>query len=75
VTAKGWRAAALCAQVGTDLFFPEQGGSLKQPKKVCKRCPVRAECLADALEQGDQWGMRGGLSEIERRKLHAAHAR
>lgn len=66
-----WRDAALCAQVGTELFFPEQGGSLAQPKKVCRRCPVRAECLADALAQNDQWGVRGGLSEIERRKLAA----
>lgn len=65
-----WRDEALCAQVDADLFFPEKGGSSKEPKKVCRACPVRAECLEDSLaDGGERFGIRGGLSERERRKL------
>lgn len=38
-------------------------------KAVCKRCPVQPECLAYALERGEQWGVWGGTSEEERRSI------
>lgn len=64
-----WWQDALCAQVDTTIFFPDKGGSTKEAKLVCSRCPVTAECLAEALKVGEQFGVRGGLSKGERRKL------
>jgi WhiB family redox-sensing transcriptional regulator len=64
-----WQDAALCAQVGDDIFFPEKGGSTRDPKRVCRACPVRAECLEYALEHDERFGIWGGMSERERRRL------
>ncbi len=65
----GWRDLALCAQVDPELFFPEKGGSFRAAKRVCAGCEVRAECLQDALDRRELFGVWGGLSERERRKL------
>jgi hypothetical protein len=66
---EGWRDLALCAQVDPELFFPEKGGSSRAAKQVCAGCDVRAECLQDALDRWELFGVWGGLSECERRKL------
>jgi WhiB family redox-sensing transcriptional regulator len=66
-----WQARALCAQTDPEAFFPEKGGSPRLAKAVCRRCPVRAECLAFALEHDERFGIWGGLSERERRRLRA----
>ena len=63
-----WMANALCAQVDGDLWFPDKGGSTREAKAICRRCPVRAQCLALALEQGET-GIWGGTSENERRRM------
>lgn len=59
----------LCRQVDAELFFPEQGGGTRDAKRVCGRCPVQQACLDDALATGERFGVRGGLSERERRAL------
>ena len=64
-----WQASALCAQTDPEAFFPEQGGSTREAKKVCMDCDVRAECLEYALTNDEAHGVWGGLSERERRKL------
>lgn len=64
-----WYERALCAQTDPEAFFPEKGGSTREAKKVCAVCPVRAECLAYALEHDERFGIWGGLSERERRRL------
>ncbi len=64
-----WQAGALCAQVDPEAFFPEQGGSTREAKKVCLACEVRSECLDYALKHDERFGVWGGLSERERRKL------
>jgi WhiB family redox-sensing transcriptional regulator len=55
--------------VDPEIFYPEKGGSTKAAKAVCAKCPVRAECLADSLANETRFGVLGGLSERERRKL------
>jgi WhiB family redox-sensing transcriptional regulator len=65
----GWQERALCAQTDPEAFFPEKGGSTREAKKVCSGCDVRAECLDYALENDERFGIWGGLSERERRKL------
>jgi WhiB family redox-sensing transcriptional regulator len=64
-----WHERALCAQTDPEAFFPEKGGSTREAKRICARCEVKAECLEFALAQDERFGIWGGLSERERRKL------
>jgi WhiB family redox-sensing transcriptional regulator len=65
----GWQDRALCAQTDPEAFFPEKGGSTREAKRVCRSCEVRAECLEYALENDERFGIWGGLSERERRRV------
>jgi WhiB family transcriptional regulator, redox-sensing transcriptional regulator len=65
----GWQDQALCAQTDPEAFFPEKGGSTREAKRVCRSCEVRAECLEYALENDERFGIWGGMSERERRRL------
>ncbi|MFV0435573.1 MAG: WhiB family transcriptional regulator [Leucobacter sp.] len=67
--ALAWQADALCAQTDPEAFFPEKGGSTREAKRICESCEVRAECLEYALENDERFGIWGGLSERERRRL------
>ena len=64
-----WQDRALCAQTDPEAFFPEKGGSTREAKKICLGCEVRHECLEYALEHDERFGIWGGLSERERRRL------
>jgi WhiB family redox-sensing transcriptional regulator len=64
-----WQERALCAQTDPEAFFPEKGGSTREAKKVCLGCEVRGECLEYALAHDERFGIWGGLSERERRRL------
>ena len=64
-----WQDRALCAQTDPEAFFPEKGGSTREAKGVCEACEVRQECLEYALANDERFGIWGGLSERERRKL------
>ena len=64
-----WQERALCAQTDPEAFFPEKGGSTREAKRICLGCEVRAECLEYALQHDERFGIWGGLSERERRKL------
>ena len=66
---EGWRLSALCAETDPEAFFPEKGGSTREAKRVCVGCDVRAECLEFALTNDERFGIWGGLSERERRRL------
>lgn len=67
-----WQMRALCAQADYEAFFPEKGGSARDAKKVCARCPVRKDCLDAALSNGESFGIWGGYTEHERRKLRTS---
>jgi WhiB family redox-sensing transcriptional regulator len=64
-----WQSDSLCAQTDPEAFFPEKGGSTRDAKKICASCEVRVHCLEYALENDERFGIWGGLSERERRKL------
>jgi len=66
---ESWRRAALCAETDPEAFFPEKGGSTREAKRVCAGCPVRLQCLEYALGNDERFGIWGGLSERERRRL------
>jgi WhiB family redox-sensing transcriptional regulator len=64
-----WQDRGLCAETDPDAFFPEKGGSTREAKRVCRSCEVREPCLAYALEHDERFGIYGGMSERERRRL------
>lgn len=66
-----WDDAA-CLGVDPDLFYPERGQSTKDAKAVCSSCAVRAECLDYALATNQKFGIWGGTSERERRRIKKA---
>lgn len=65
----GWHRDALCAKTDPEVHFPERGGSTREAKAICMRCSVRVTCLNYALENDERFGIWGGLTERERRKL------
>ena len=71
---QGWQSRANCMGVDPDLFFPERGASTREAKEVCRGCVVREDCLEYALANGEKFGIWGGLSERERRRLRRARA-
>ncbi len=64
-----WMDRAECVGLDVDLFFPPRGGNVGAAKKICFQCSVRHECLEHAIANGEQWGVRGGTSERERRVI------
>lgn len=75
-----WRHKAACLTEDPELFFPvgNTGPALQQiedAKKICQRCEVREQCLAWALEAGQDHGVWGGMSEDERRAIKRRAAR
>jgi len=57
-----------------EAFFPEKGGSTREAKRICSGCEVRAECLEYALANDERFGIWGGLSERERRRVRRQRA-
>lgn len=64
-----WQDYANCRGADADLFFPERGASTRKAKAICGECQVRAQCLDFAIEVGEKFGIWGGMSERERRRV------
>lgn len=64
-----WQRQANCMGVDPDLFFPERGSSTYEAKEVCRGCVVREDCLEYAIVNSEKFGIWGGLSERERRRV------
>lgn len=69
-----WQDYANCLGVDPDLFFPERGASTKEAKEVCQSCVVREQCLEFALVNSEKFGIWGGMSERERRRIRRSRA-
>ena len=65
-----WTASASCGtgHVAPDTLFAE-GSAQREVRTVCFGCPVRLQCLADALDSRTDFGVWGGMTERERRAL------
>jgi WhiB family redox-sensing transcriptional regulator len=63
-----WASQAACRASAPDQLFV-RGAEQNKAKKLCAGCPVKAECLAEALENQIEWGVWGGMTERERRAL------
>lgn len=66
---QNWRAQGACDGYGDETFFPHYNDNAQEAKRVCAGCPVRSECLEEALEKRHEFGVWGGLTERERQRL------
>jgi WhiB family redox-sensing transcriptional regulator len=63
-----WRINAACRGDDPDELFV-RGAEQRKAKLVCVACPVRTECLAEALDNRIEFGVWGGMTERQRRAL------
>ena len=64
-----WTEEANCKGADADIFFPERGASTRKAKSICRACSVQEDCLEFAIENSEKFGIWGGLSERERRRI------
>lgn len=64
-----WQDDAVCATTDPDLFFPDIRDPARLAKRICNSCPVKQECLDYAIQAGEEFGVWGGTTEIERRHM------
>jgi WhiB family redox-sensing transcriptional regulator len=69
-----WYSDAACSSASADLFFPETrsevAAHLTEAVQICETCPVAVECLSTALREGHNFGVWGGLTATDRRRLY-----
>lgn len=66
-----WTMYASCRGMEDDLFV--EAKDQREARKVCRHCPVRLDCLVEALDNSIEWGVWGGMTERERRSLLRSH--
>ena len=64
-----WMLDGLCRYMDPELFFPHEIAGVRLAQQVCQVCPVSNECYAYAMEHRIIYGVWGGTSENERRRL------
>lgn len=67
-----WVSKALCRSADPDELFV-RGAAQHRAAMMCRQCPVVTECLADALDNRIEFGVWGGMTERQRRKLIRQH--
>ena len=67
-----WTDRARCRRIDPDALFV-QGAAQNRAKLICRGCPVRTQCLTDALDSRIEFGVWGGMTERERRALLRGH--
>ena len=70
--ATAWMKDGRCGEADAEAWFPEKGGSSRPAESVCRGCEVRAECLDYALDRAIPFGIWGGKSTKQRRRIKAA---
>jgi WhiB family redox-sensing transcriptional regulator len=64
-----WQDYANCRGADADLFCPERGATTRKAKAICTACDVKSQCLDYAIINGEKFGIWGGMSERERRRV------
>jgi WhiB family redox-sensing transcriptional regulator len=64
-----WVVFSACKDKEPDIFFPEDRKAVRDAVAICATCPVRPECLEYALETDIRYGIWGGTTEKQRRRL------
>lgn len=73
-----WMDRSACLDSDPELFFPEgryQEAWIKEAKAVCRSCPVRELCLERALDNKEEFGVFGGTTLADRRRMVRNNAR
>lgn len=65
----GWQEDAACRDAPPELFFSTDDDARQQAMQLCGRCPVRSQCLEQALASNETYGIWGGTDEHERKRL------
>ena len=66
---RNWKGLVSCTEADEPLLFGDNDHQQEAKRVVCRPCLVRRECLVDAIDEKEEWGVRGGLTERERRNL------
>lgn len=64
-----WAAYAACRTADPDLFFPSEDDVAPEAIRICRGCPVQEACLDWALEARIRYGVWGGATERDRRRM------
>jgi WhiB family redox-sensing transcriptional regulator len=72
---KEWAEQAKCKDLDTEVFFPGRGEAVAPIKLICNVCPVVKPCLEYAMKSGEKFGVWGGTSERERRRIRGLRGR
>lgn len=64
-----WMVAARCRDHEPEQFFVRGAAKSRRALRICDRCPVREQCLRYAIDNGIEFGIWGGLTERQRRRL------
>jgi len=64
-----WQSPAACRGLDTSLFFPFRGEAAPEALATCRRCPVSEDCRDYAVDTGQRFGIWGGTSERQRRRI------
>jgi WhiB family transcriptional regulator, redox-sensing transcriptional regulator len=64
-----WQDKAACYGIDPDVFFPTSEEEASPALTFCSGCRIRETCLAWALKNGERYGVWGGLTEQQRRRL------
>jgi WhiB family transcriptional regulator, redox-sensing transcriptional regulator len=75
----GWQAQAACAGEVNSIFYPPMRGEPRRAKRsrearakaVCAQCQVRSDCLEQAIDTDERYGIWGGMTDRERRVVMA----
>jgi WhiB family redox-sensing transcriptional regulator len=62
-----WRDDAACRTADPDMFFTDNTSLVQRAKTICFGCPVRVQCQAFALANGEWWGVWGGMTQTQLR--------
>lgn len=66
---EAWRARAACHGINPNFFYPADKASIEAAKTFCQGCEVHDDCLAYALANEEIFGIWGGASERERKRI------
>jgi WhiB family redox-sensing transcriptional regulator len=67
--APDWQDSANCLGADPALFYPERGASTREAREVCQACDVQPDCLEFSLQRSEKFGIWGGLSQREIRRV------
>lgn len=64
-----WKLHGVCRTVDPELWFPESSAGGFRAKRMCRSCPVQMECLEYAMANNEVFGIWGGMTTSERKKM------